>query len=55
MTRLVDMGIEAYKLASALRGVVAQRLMRKLCATCKEVSDQPPPGADPAVHPRRAP
>ncbi len=40
VTRLVDMGIEAYKLASALRGVVAQRLMRRLCATCKEVTDQ---------------
>jgi type II secretory ATPase GspE/PulE/Tfp pilus assembly ATPase PilB-like protein/CheY-like chemotaxis protein len=43
VTRLVDMGIEAYKLASALRGVIAQRLMRKLCSTCKEVNDQPPP------------
>jgi type II secretory ATPase GspE/PulE/Tfp pilus assembly ATPase PilB-like protein/CheY-like chemotaxis protein len=43
VTRLVDMGIEAYKLASALRGVIAQRLMRKLCVTCKEVNDQPPP------------
>ena len=43
VTRLVDMGIEAYKLASALRGVIAQRLMRKLCVTCKEPSDQPPP------------
>ncbi len=40
VTRLVDMGIEAYKLASALRGVVAQRLMRRLCPTCKEVTDQ---------------
>jgi type II secretory ATPase GspE/PulE/Tfp pilus assembly ATPase PilB-like protein/CheY-like chemotaxis protein len=43
VTRLVDMGIEAYKLASALRGVIAQRLMRKLCSTCREVNDQPPP------------
>ncbi len=43
VTRLTDMGIEAYKLASALRGVIAQRLMRKLCTTCKEVNDQPPP------------
>ena len=31
VTRLVDMGMEAYKIASALRGVVAQRLMRRLC------------------------
>ncbi len=37
VTRLVDIGIESYKIASALRGVVAQRLMRRLCMTCKEV------------------
>jgi type II secretory ATPase GspE/PulE/Tfp pilus assembly ATPase PilB-like protein/CheY-like chemotaxis protein len=43
VTRLTDMGIEAYKLASALRGVLAQRLMRRVCATCREMSDQPPP------------
>ncbi|MEO8199009.1 MAG: type II/IV secretion system protein [Gemmatimonadota bacterium] len=36
VTRLVDMGLEAYKLASALRGIVAQRLMRRLCLTCRE-------------------
>ncbi len=43
VTRLVDMGIEAYKLGSALRGIIAQRLMRRLCATCREVSEQSPP------------
>jgi type II secretory ATPase GspE/PulE/Tfp pilus assembly ATPase PilB-like protein/CheY-like chemotaxis protein len=37
VTRLVDMGLESYKLASALRGIVAQRLMRRLCTTCREV------------------
>jgi len=37
VTRLVDIGVEAYKIAASLRGVVAQRLMRKLCPTCKEV------------------
>src|SRR6266566_3728763 len=37
VTRLVDIGVEAYKIAAALRGVVAQRLMRKLCPTCREV------------------
>jgi type II secretory ATPase GspE/PulE/Tfp pilus assembly ATPase PilB-like protein/CheY-like chemotaxis protein len=36
VTRLVDMGMEAYKIASALRGVVAQRLMRRLCPACRE-------------------
>ena len=37
VTRLVDVGVEAYKIAASLRGVVAQRLMRKLCPACKEV------------------
>ncbi|OGU06190.1 MAG: hypothetical protein A2W29_07290 [Gemmatimonadetes bacterium RBG_16_66_8] len=37
VTRLVDIGIEGFKIATALRGVVAQRLMRRLCPTCKEV------------------
>jgi len=43
VTRLVDIGVEAYKIAAALRGVVAQRMMRKLCATCKEVWMESPP------------
>jgi type II secretory ATPase GspE/PulE/Tfp pilus assembly ATPase PilB-like protein/ActR/RegA family two-component response regulator len=38
VTRLVDIGLEAYKIAASLRGVVAQRLMRKLCPSCKEVA-----------------
>jgi type II secretory ATPase GspE/PulE/Tfp pilus assembly ATPase PilB-like protein/ActR/RegA family two-component response regulator len=37
VTRLVDIGVEPYKIAASLRGVVAQRLMRKLCPACKEV------------------
>jgi type II secretory ATPase GspE/PulE/Tfp pilus assembly ATPase PilB-like protein len=43
VTRLLDMGMEAYKIGSALRGVVAQRLMRRLCLACKEVSTEAPP------------
>jgi general secretion pathway protein E len=34
ITRLVDMGIESYLLASTLRGVLAQRLVRRLCTSC---------------------
>ena len=34
VTRLVDMGIEPYLLASTLRGVLAQRLVRRLCPQC---------------------
>ena len=43
VTRLVDIGVEAYKIAASLRGVVAQRLMRKLCTTCKQVWMEAPP------------
>ncbi len=43
VTRLVDIGVEAYKIAAALRGVMAQRLMRRLCSTCKEVWMEAPP------------
>lgn len=35
VARLADMGIEPYLLASTLRGVVAQRLVRKLCPDCR--------------------
>lgn len=34
ITRLVDMGIKPYILASALEGVIAQRLVRKVCSGC---------------------
>jgi CheY-like chemotaxis protein len=37
VTRLLDIGIEGFKIATAVRGVVAQRLMRRLCPSCKEV------------------
>jgi len=43
VTRLVDMGMEPYKIASALRGVVAQRLMRRLCKACFEPRETPVP------------
>jgi len=35
-TRLLDMGIQGYILASALRVIIAQRLVRKLCEYCTE-------------------
>ena len=37
IARLVDMGIEPYLAASSLVGVVAQRLVRKLCTRCREL------------------
>lgn len=36
IARLVDMGIEPYLLASSVVGIVAQRLVRKICTNCKE-------------------
>ncbi len=36
VTRLIDMGIEPFLIASSLSGVLAQRLLRKICASCKE-------------------
>lgn len=35
VTRLVDMGVEPFLVASSLLGVLAQRLVRKLCAECR--------------------
>ncbi|WP_283148729.1 type II secretion system ATPase GspE [Silvimonas soli] len=40
ITRLTDMGIEPFLLASSLLGVLAQRLARKLCPTCRR-PDEP--------------
>jgi type IV pilus assembly protein PilB len=39
--RLVDMGIEPYLVASALECVVAQRLARKLCESCRRTGQAP--------------
>lgn len=38
ITRLRDMGVEPFLLASSLVGVIAQRLVRKLCVHCKQPS-----------------
>jgi len=40
ITRLLDMGIEPFLLSSSLLGVVAQRLVRKLCPVCKKHDGQ---------------
>jgi len=37
VTRLVDMGVEPFLIASSLIGVLAQRLVRRLCPHCKQV------------------
>jgi general secretion pathway protein E len=40
VTRLLDMGIEPFLLSSSLLGVMAQRLVRKLCPHCKRSDGQ---------------
>ena len=40
VTRLLDMGIEPFLLSSSLLGVMAQRLVRKLCEHCKQPDGQ---------------
>ncbi len=54
VTRLTDMGVEPFLLSSSLLGVLAQRLVRKLCRTCHgtgaptlgaDASSLPPEGA----------
>src|SRR5512140_427284 len=43
VTRLADIGIEPYKIAAAIKGIVAQRLMRRLCHSCRELHTSPVP------------
>ena len=55
MTRLVDMGVEAFLVASSLAGVLAQRLVRTVCDECAEtlpLSDGAcrELGVDPRIH-----
>ena len=40
--RLADMGVEPYLIAGSLLGVVAQRLVRRLCPRCRREIDVPP-------------
>ena len=42
ITRLRDMGVEDYLLTAVLRGVLAQRLVRRLCPDCREPFEAPP-------------
>ena len=49
VTRLVDMGMEAFKIGAALRGIIAQRLMRRVCPHCRVVQD--PSSLPPRIKP----
>jgi general secretion pathway protein E len=37
ITRLLDMGVENFLLSSTMRGILAQRLVRVICSSCKEI------------------
>jgi type IV pilus assembly protein PilB len=39
VTRLIDMGVEPFLIASSLSGIVAQRLVRKVCRDCGELQE----------------
>jgi type IV pilus assembly protein PilB len=41
LTRLVDMGVKPYAIATSVSLIIAQRLARRLCGNCKEVRDIP--------------
>jgi general secretion pathway protein E len=43
ITRLRDMGLEDYLITAVLRGVLAQRLVRRLCPACARPSEAPEP------------
>jgi general secretion pathway protein E len=54
VTRLTDMGVEPFLLSSSLLGVLAQRLVRKLCPHCKRRTTRPlAPGRLPRMRPDR--
>jgi type IV pilus assembly protein PilB len=41
LTRLVDMGVPPYAIASSVNLIIAQRLARRLCGNCKEPREIP--------------
>ncbi|NIL94532.1 MAG: type IV-A pilus assembly ATPase PilB [Woeseiaceae bacterium] len=41
LTRMVDMGVKPYAIATSVSLIIAQRLARRLCDNCKEVRDIP--------------
>jgi type IV pilus assembly protein PilB len=41
LTRLIDMGVKPYAIATSVSLIIAQRLARRLCTACKELADVP--------------
>jgi type IV pilus assembly protein PilB len=45
ITRLIDMGVKPFLVASSIQAIMAQRLVRVICSKCKTVDDNPDPHA----------
>lgn len=43
ITRLIDMGVKPFLVASSIQAIMAQRLVRKICLNCKVVDEHPDP------------
>lgn len=43
ITRLIDMGVKPFLVASSIQAVMAQRLVRVICSNCKEIDENPDP------------
>jgi type IV pilus assembly protein PilB len=43
ITRLIDMGVKPFLVASSVQAIMAQRLVRTICKNCKVVDDKPDP------------
>ncbi len=41
VTRLINMGVEPYLIGAALRGIISQRLVRRLCVRCRKAGSVP--------------
>jgi type II secretory ATPase GspE/PulE/Tfp pilus assembly ATPase PilB-like protein len=50
VTRLLDMGMDPFNFADALLAVLAQRLVRRLCANCRVSEPAPPEWRDELLH-----
>jgi len=43
ITRLIDMGVKPFLVASAIQAIMAQRLVRLICKDCKDIDPKPDP------------
>ena len=53
ITRLLDMGVEPFLVSSSVEGVLAQRLVRRICTECGKAYTPDPAAIPPGLKPRR--